>query len=235
MSEPTNQICYHCNQECDAEAYGSIGDTWICPDCGEKLVEAGAIEDEHQIDEVDDPLKLGQMVTDPFMYFRRLEVTSTTVWIAMLGYFFFYLSNGLQRYDFEMELTSYLKLITLAGISLGSWGSFIIYGGFLHLAARIVGGTGHFTRTATALGHAVLLPTFLGVLLGILWVYPGLIDPRIIYGGFIVCSMLIVAASILAMRVVNELSWWRSILAWLLLPLTTMALAFAMVMISMRF
>ena len=168
------------------------------------------------------------MLTKPIRNLESLEVTFSTVFIAMSGYFFFYLANGLQKYDFEMglDLSGYVTLVMITGIFFVSWASYIIYGGFLHLAAKVMGGTGKFNLTATALGHAVLLPSLIGVIIGFFWVYTGTTDPLI--ASSITCGILIVTSSIVAIKVVNELSWGRAIAAYALLPITTVVLGFAL-------
>jgi hypothetical protein len=222
----TTQTCYHCNKEFDAEPDDSIVYTWVCPGCGGKLVEDAVVDDERAT------LKVTEIVTDPINYFRGLNVTTETVWVALVGYFFLYIGNGLQQYTFESDLGSHLNFIVLAGLFFGSWVSFLVYGGFLHIAAKIVGGTAKFTRTATALGHAVLLPAFVSVLFGILWVSADQVHPWLIAAGYIACGLLTVILSIAAIKAVNQLSWIRAVVAWLLLPLATIILGVSLALFT---
>lgn len=169
-----------------------------------------------------DSLKL---LVAPFTFFRELDTQRYV--LAVYGYFFMALTQGMQGISGDTANEDVFPIvgvtIAMAAI-LGIPVAAFIFGGLLHLFSRILGGQRPMLDTIVAIGTAFFWPGLISAISSLAHVtLAAEIDVRIVIVGWYVAGAWALVLTTGAIRVLNDFSWFRAGLTWLMYVLMVAA------------
>ena len=170
---------------------------------------------EQPADLIGDSLRL---LISPLTFLRELDTRRYV--LAVYGYFFMALTQGMQGISGD---TANEDVVPIVGVTiamaaiLGIPVAAFIFGGLLHAFTRILGGRRAMLDTIVTIGTAFFWPGLISAASSLAHVMlAGQIDIRIVIAGWYIAGVWALVLTTGAIRVLNDFSWFRAGLAWLM-------------------
>ena len=159
-----------------------------------------------------------RLLIAPFEFLREMDTRRYV--LAVYGYFFMALTQGMQGISGD---TANEDVVPIVGVTiamaaiLGIPVAAFIFGGLLHLFSRILGSQRAMLETIVAVGTVFFWPGLVSAISSLVHVMlAGEINVTIVIVGWYVAGMWALVLSTGAIRVLNNFSWFRAGLAWLM-------------------
>ena len=178
-----------------------------------------------------DSLKL---LVSPLSFFRDLDTRRYV--LAVYGYLFMALTQGMQGISGDTANEDVLPIVSVTiamAAILGIPVAAFIFGGLLHLFARILGSQRAMLETIVAIGTAFFWPGLISAIASLAHVMlAGVIDVRIVIVAWYIAGLWALILTTGAIRVLNDFSWFRAGLTWLMYVLLIAAFWWLMQLFS---